>query len=195
MKKLPVYLILFSAIIISSCASLPGVSVTKRNFRNGYYLDFISGKTTGTEAIKSDNLKEQPADLPVNIFPKDNLLNPSPLLAYAEKEPIPADKRKNEMKNTSILKKLQAIKTNNAKVPLIKIRYKSRPLIKPTMDTDNNTASINHEGGSIIWTLIGILLLLWLLSLLTGGWGLGGLIYLFLVVAVILAILRLLEVV
>ncbi len=47
-----------------------------------------------------------------------------------------------------------------------------------------------HSG--LLWTIVLVFLILWLLSLLTGGWGLGGLLYLFLVVALVVILLRLL---
>lgn len=189
MKKLPAYLILFSAIIISSCASLPGVSVAKRNFRNGYYFDFVSGKTNKPELIKNE-FNEEPSDLPIKLIPHDHLMNPSPLLAGAEKKPVaPVTGGKNKVQEKNARQGLKAFaqKTTYS----TKIFLKEGTSINPAV---NNSAASAENGGGIIWTLIGILILVWLLSLLTGGWGLGGLIYILLVVALLLAILRLLEI-
>lgn len=191
MKKLPVYLILFfsAVIIFSSCASLPGVSVEKRNFRSGYYFDIITGKTNKSEPIKSE-FNEEPSDLPVKLIPVDNLIDPPPLLAGEEKKMAAAAvERKDKMKEKTIRKRFSAVaqKTTHS----AKAFFKENALTAPGFN--NSTASVEN-GGGIIWTLVGILVLVWLLSLLTGGWGLGGLIYILLVVALLLAIFRLLEV-
>jgi hypothetical protein len=48
---------------------------------------------------------------------------------------------------------------------------------------------------SLIWIVILVLLILWALGLLAGGWGLGGLINILLVIALILLILWLLRII
>lgn len=53
----------------------------------------------------------------------------------------------------------------------------------------------DRGNGSFLWTIILVLLVIWLLAFLTGGWGLGGLIYLFLVVALVMLLLRLLGII
>ncbi len=186
-KLLSNFLLVFFLFAFSSCAFEAGISLTKRNFRDGYYFNFFSGKNNtiknSQETINEDKLKEQPADIPILILPENNFQRPTPSFANTR-----GNARHREAKKEMNQKK-------NFKKPFAKRnRFFEKIITKSNYPLNNNTASINHEGGGIIWTIIGILILLWLLSLLTGGWGLGGLIYLLLVVALILVILRLLEV-
>lgn len=205
MKRLLVnFIFIFSATVISSCAFVPGISLTKRNFRDGYYLDFISGKKNKSEfkpeTISADKLIEQPVDVLIKILPENNLADLSP-----EKTGFSVLKKNNNEIQRKVIRKANSpdvisgaggLNKNifSRTISSVKLLSKIPTSLVNFPKTSNSTASVNHEGGEIIWTIIGVLILLWLLSLLTGGWGLGGLIYILLVVAIILAILRLLEV-
>jgi uncharacterized protein DUF5670 len=50
----------------------------------------------------------------------------------------------------------------------------------------------NHEEGTMLWTVFVILLVLWLLGVVT-SYTLGGFIHLLLIVAVVLAVLQVLQ--
>lgn len=66
--------------------------------------------------------------------------------------------------------------------------------LNTTFSKHKDTATLNEEGrGGLIWTIIVIVLILWLLGFLVGD--LGGLIHLLLVVALVLIILHLLGVI
>ena len=55
-------------------------------------------------------------------------------------------------------------------------------------------AARESDGLSLFWIIILVILILWALGLLSGGWGLGGFINILLIIALILLILWLLRV-
>jgi hypothetical protein len=176
----------FIALFISSCINNGELSVTKRQYRNGYsveysfkkrknfdqskYIEAFSGYSNDRRAATATvlaNEKEIYADAQSPIE-SEKATRERPSRARAHSEKFLVDER--------TLAKAQATISEK--------KSKSKPV---------NTNKIHDNGDSIVWTLISIFLLLWLISLLTGGWGLGGLIYLFLLVAVVLLLLKLLN--
>lgn len=210
MKKWPVLLILFvvQSIFFSSCTQTTGISLYKRHYRDGYNLQ-VSGKLS--------NPKTQKTVTPENII-LENVSIEHPEYAslqssgenYIKQAPLSFINNELKNKENGNAGKDEIVINNKRKIPAYKktsmavsqIVSPIKTITEKTFElkhliSENKKSIIRdedpHIGGGLIWTIIVILLVLWILSLLTGGWGLGGLLYLFLVVALILILLRLLR--
>jgi Family of unknown function (DUF5670) len=199
MKKITYLFFMLAGIagFLASCSSLSTVSVTKRHYNGGYFVQINNNKHK-TEAI-ADKIKIA-EDQPVQIV--------QPAVANNEHQIVSTE----ENLRTNILSETPKTKRDVSKAISASVISHSAPgNLKNTMKPNtmkelqqiNTTSkyliseSKGHNNGNngLIWTIIVILLLLWLLSLLTGGWGLGGLIYILLVLAIILLILKLLGII
>lgn len=197
MKKIiyALFLVLTAAMVLSSCSSqLSTVSIEKRHYNKGYFVQMnkkyrsesVSGdiKTSVAEPVRSTQVTSEDAiseAIPAEETPATGTIAAGEnkqaisknLSASVAKSPAPGNLKRSFTPNT--LKELKEMKAA------------SKRIISESKGNNNNNG--------LIWTIIVILLLLWLLSLLTGGWGLGGLLYLFLVVAIVLIILKLLGII
>lgn len=198
------YLIIFFVVInifFSSCNQ--SISLTKRHYRNGYNLE-VSGKPSKAKTIEvetvENTINEQPEYASIQSS-DENYIQPKPLSFKNDGSENPV--KSNKEGNSDYNKETIHINKTPAK-PISKIvssvkRIAKTPFSLKQIISENRTSLRNQDdtrgGGGLIWTIIAVLLILWLLSLLTGGWGLGGLLYLFLVVALILILLRLLRVI
>jgi hypothetical protein len=164
----------------TSCMQVGNLEITKRHYRKGLYIDLhTSHKTTPVTSALTPRAKEEgtvPGNRTVSA-PETGVIN--------EVEPnIPPS---STLKTVS--HELKPPVTDGS-IPLSKLLFKRKSF--PSFYTGKFS---DHEGGGYwLWTLIAILIVIWLISLLTGGWGLGGLIYIFLVVALVLLLLRLLSI-
>jgi hypothetical protein len=203
MKKLQIYFILFisAAIFFSSCET----SLIKRHYRKGYDFDFTKKQKALTSESKFAKVE---SDLPVYASAQPSgkeYLKPhslSPLTNEVEINEFysPTTDSKSEIKNSATHKTHEhtQIKKSNTLPPNKKVtkfqELKNFSNLKKIISRHDDDVDVHYHGG-LIWTIISVLLVLWLLSLLTGGWGLGGLIYIFLVVALVLILLRLLRII
>ena len=99
-------------------------------------------------------------------------------------------------RNGTIAKKVAKVMNESLVAPLktpAKIQAKLNAVFSEHKDTADINNTSREDWGGLIWTIIAIVLILWLLGFLVGD--VGGLIHLLLVVALILIILRLLGVV
>ena len=99
-------------------------------------------------------------------------------------------------KNGTMAKKVAKVLNESLVAPLktpAKIQAKLNTVFSEHKDTADFKKTSREDWGGLIWTIIVIVLILWLLGFLIGD--VGGLIHLLLVVALILIILRLLGVV
>jgi len=177
-----------AGLIFESCNSGLNFSVTKRHYRNGFYVDRTASRqqpvSQSTQSVAKSGFETKPLDVLIDNQPEQ------PLVASTVRTEF------NGIKTTTLGKSInQGVSPINRTVLQI-----NKPVSE--MNVINNSDKIKSfskmddtsSPGYWVWTIIGILLLIWLLSLLTGGWGLGGLIYIFLVVAIILLIFRLLSI-
>lgn len=192
MKKITYSLYILAAVfLLSSCSWLSTLSITKRHYSKGYHIDMVAKHKTEAikQAITSETSSVKQSAPGNNIFettaqhptangrtvakPANELTSSKEIIASIVK-PAGANKFSNLVPNT-----LEELKNINATGKVYVSESKAR---------DSNSHGL-------LWTIIVILLVLWLLSLLTGGWGLGGLLHLLLVIALILIILTLLNVI
>ena len=115
-----------------------------------------------------------------------------------------AQKEKAPFKISSIKKILPAINvralTRRGYVNTIPVlespsAEKTKTLYEAPTVSNNTNDRDEHAALSLLWLVIVIILILWLIGLIAGGFGLGGLINLLLVIALILLILWLLRII
>jgi hypothetical protein len=192
MKKLfaPFALFTVAVLLLSSCSNLTKISLTKRHYRSGYFVDFGGKKTAPAIAKLPARTKHQ---------------NLSSVIAKSEGSLAINTPTVNSEKPVISQNKIQ----ENPPVNLT--RYSTKQLLtepftiaeNPSVQNKQTFSEENFSGGgpiasdglSLLWIVIVILLILWLVGLLAGGWGLGGLINILLIIALVLLILWLLHIV
>jgi hemin uptake protein HemP len=203
MKNTTIFIAIGTILVsfFSSCNQPTGVSLTKRHYMNGYNLEISSKQakpSKPTRFITSNILTpeidraEQTASSSLGTSGENYIKQDQ--LSFLNNE-------SGSSQNSTSRKGEIYVKHNGAVskiVSSIKMVAKKPFAFKQVFP--ENKISVRHDGdvrggGGLIWTIIVVLLVLWLLSLLTGGWGLGGLLYIFLVVALILILLRLLRII
>lgn len=189
---------LSAIIILSSCGST-GVSLTKRHYRNGYNLEVSSAKTNTeskhaavavtpakeVETIVAETLTEVAS---TNASDENSIIKHKPF-SFNSNESASVNSSISENESKSIVSATKGSKIKNVVKKMVAVKKTAD--LKPII---NKAESDNNLGG-LIWTLVGILLVVWLVSLLTGGWGLGNFLHVFLVVALVLILLRLIHVI
>jgi hypothetical protein len=208
MKKSYNFLLLFSVavMLLTSCSEGSKLALTKRHYRNGYYVDRGNSKTTQTVIAenKSINHKEvkqsetanssaSSSDVPEQIqtVPADK---PASVKEHASVRPAVAHS------HSSVRKTAEAPSTAKSFASQATSKLKSAPsVVNPFFVAkkigQKLSAPVDGDDGarSLIWLIIVIILILWLLGLLF-SFG-GDLIHLLLVVALILFILWLLRII
>jgi hypothetical protein len=205
MKKLHVFTTLFitSCILFSSCETsspLSKFSIEKRHYKSGYYIDYRIGAREVTPIIAS-NTNSRIAEIPTTVYTEQDSIIPSTSLVGSTKSSgmVPA--------TITNVKKVLA-KTNLQPIIKQSHSYSAGSLTSSTIEneqvisqspliSDNTSDGDRGERAalSLLWLVIVIVLILWLIGILAGGFGLGGFINLLLVVALILLILWLLRVI
>ena len=183
MKKHLFTLSLIACIFLASC------SLTKRHYTNGYYVAHNDGKPSLTKSKEqiANKEKKQPLYTAQNIHDNKSVDNPQPIPLAADEvvaasnkntpdkiAPAPAHK-KHEGYNVPKIFQQENEKSFQAK--------KAKP------------DELVVDALSLFWIVILILLIVWLVAILTGGWGLGDFVHILLVVALILLILWILRVI
>ena len=174
MKKLFASLLLATGVCIlfSSCGNM---SLTKRHYSNGYYVDFGNKKTKAE--TKESEKTAQNVSVPATEPTINNELSAKTKTETAQ---INTD-NKNDIQSAG--KKLS---DENPKVNTIKSFLKNKFQLKKALNKRSDSG-----GHSFLWKLCVLILILCLVSYLFGGF-LGDIIYILFVIALILFILWLL---
>jgi len=170
-------------ILFTSCKS--NMSVMKRHYNNGYYISHNKGKQSTTVSNGEHKTVKFPKINPLQAVQKEETTNK----AIAENSPLIVSNEKRSYKTISKqhVKQLQAIQ---AKI----VEKRAAQMKRIVFETPkSNNALPQRDELSLFWIIILALLILWAIGVLGGGFGLGGLIYLLLVVALILLVLWLLR--
>jgi hypothetical protein len=190
MKKLFTGISLFicTAILLSSCSQ--SLSISKRHYKNGYYVDYSNKKT-----IKRNT-------------PEKTYVEPTVVVATKNIDDAKTETKNYNSDNTSTIQKASqqsTHKSNSTATPfhtsLTETKINTSKVYVKNKEQINNAlkrATIVDEGNdvrSLLWLVIVIVLILWLVGFLAGGFGLGPLINLLLLVALILFILWLLRII
>jgi hypothetical protein len=191
-------LIKFSAILLtasaffSSCSS--NLSITKRHYTSGFYVDYSKGNKTITPGKVNIPVPAAPI-----IAAQEPVIVNSPVASSGE-----------PVKTTSVVT-LSNIKKMQPKINALPIAKQTKangfgfvvnpateanPIVSesPKMNTAVSDDGGEHAALSLLWLVIVIILILWLIGLLAGGFGFGALINLLLLIALILFILWILRI-
>ena len=191
-------LLLFTGLMLPSC----GLTVVKRQHTGGYYVS-TNSRNHAADKDKNDKTAEIRTE-ESQVATATEAENEAEAIAVVT---TPATETNEQY---VVSDETQTAQTDDAAVPAEKMASSDRAPLLTTMTShlpmakkmESTTkkmkahSSARSDGGlSLFWIVILVLLILWALGLLGGGWGLGGLIYILLVVALILLILWLLRIV
>ncbi|MDH4471143.1 MAG: DUF5670 family protein [Fluviicola sp.] len=199
---------LLVAVLIIAC-SLPscGVTLVKRQHGPGYYVN-KNPKVPTAESERSDNKHIKPPSTKTeNVTPETDPSSDEQVALVRTSSESEIQLATNDPSNGTsgevTLKTDQSATVVTDQVQPTKpslYEWASNTRLSPKMnftsaDQQSNSAR-NSEGGlSLFGLVILILVILWLVAVLSGGWGLGGLIHVLLIVALILLILWLLRII
>ncbi|MCC6691284.1 MAG: hypothetical protein IT235_07095 [Bacteroidia bacterium] len=195
MKKLIASILVFATLsaILLSCKHNANLAITKRHYRNGYYVEHrLPVKKFEVNEAKAEQPVKQLPDLEaISLF--GNRKNLSGTIASENKAAI---KQKNSLQSIHSIAVLPT-KASKKITP-------DKVIEKVQIEKQNNYSDSRMEllkrssggGHSLVWVIIIVLLVLWALSYFMGGWGIGaGWLSLLIVLAVVLLILKLLGVI
>ncbi len=175
-----------AGMLFTSCKS--NMSVMKRHYNNGYYISHNKGKQT---TIVSNDERKTAKLSKINILQAEQALQKEETnnKTIAENSPLIVSNEKISYKTISKqhVKQLQAIQAKIVEKRAEQMKHIVFEIPK------NNNALPQRDELSLFWIIILAILILCAIGVLGGGFGLGGLIYLLLVVALILLVLWLLR--
>ena len=193
MKKIITFITIsfLVGILVPSCSTK--ISLVKKHYSKGYYLAF-NKVNHNTDSKKQDNVITNLNPSPVYVVQNTNSqklelkkssesskvdIATSKPIAFASGQKLNAinDKKNNQVSKV-VFNQKHTFKINNTQVSV-----------------KQNRSSNSDEGRSLFWIIILILVILWALGLISGGFGLGVLVNLLLLIALILLILWLLRIV
>ena len=191
MKKNTLFtsIIIVTTVLLSSCGA--NMSITKRHYNNGYYVSNTKmpskEKQRGIEKWAQTKTNESPnfahnksEDNAINIDSAESLIIDNNVMVASN------NKIEGSTNSRNIIK--HAIKQQ------AKILTHATEQNKHTSFRKNKLSDDSDDPLSLLWIVIVAILILWVLGLLTGGFGLGGLFHLLLLIAVILLVLWLLRI-
>jgi hypothetical protein len=180
--------------LFSSCGS--DFSIMKRHYTSGYYVDYT--KSNKEVAPKGDKNIEPVTIAQINSVPAASQQNNAPVIsseAKTEKAPSKLPGIKNILPSINFPSITKQAHVNTLPV-LENPSAESNKAVYESPSTSNNVSDRDeHAALSLLWLVIVIILILWLIGLIAGGFGLGGLINLLLVIALILLVLWLLRII
>jgi hypothetical protein len=193
MKKL----IPFGTVCILACMALSSCNssfeITKRRYNKGYYIDHSSKKEISfVTKEKTTQVKNTTPSYPLQSLTgqKSMVSTTIPMSAKANTVITKIEKQGNK---TVIATNTRQIMNNlPTTTETSSVQTVSSTLNSITDDGDNHSRG---DGLSLFWLIILIILIVWAIGLLAGGFGLGGLINILLVIALILLILWLFRIV
>lgn len=199
MKKITNLIVMLTGaiILLSSCGHLSNITVEKRHFNKGYYVDFGSSKS---KAGVADAPKEKKQEVTELASIEQSASESTSMESVLDKNGLDQLKNKTSQNSKSVAAshKTTTVKTEDKASELLvlnkastKISHvKSDKVLKHTV-----VKSQGHKGDNnkLVWTIIIILLIL----LIAGAFVpfLGGLIWLLLVIVLILLLLKLLGII
>lgn len=169
--------------LLTSCGT--STVVMKRHYMKGYYV--ASAKSVTKPVEKMPDLEPVPMERHLYSLPETNHTRDLPGITpgaqgFARVEYVKETKQLNGTKLAAHSKKTQKLYS----LPVRKINeqaFKPAPLAS------------DRDGLSLLWIVILAILILWAVGFLAGGLGLGGLIHVLLVIALVLLVLWLLRII
>jgi len=191
-------LIKFSAILLtasaffSSCSS--NLAITKRHYTSGFYVDY----SKGNKAISTNKISQSVATTPIIA---------APVVASA---PVPSSREAIKTNTPTTIINIKKLLPKINVLPIAKHgsansfgttiapASEASPIVSESPKMNESISDGDrgdHAALSLLWLVIVIVLILWLIGILAGGFGLGGLINVLLVIALILLVLWLLRII
>ncbi|HXB40631.1 MAG TPA: lmo0937 family membrane protein [Bacteroidia bacterium] len=179
-----------AGILFSSCNS--NMSMVKRHYTNGYYIAHSEHmKKTESSYTLEENLgkKHKRPLCSVQTCTECTENVAYPFVSIVENGSVITSN--NVIKGRPpVSKKLQITLNKKGKMNVRKISDNNTNITEPKKISGDAV----NDGLSLFWIIILIILILWAIGFISGGFGLGGLINLLLIVALILLILWLLRI-
>lgn len=194
MKKITrsLFLLAAASLFLASCSQLANMTITKRHFNSGYYVDMGNAKHK-TEAIAQQTKAPAAEITPVAQTANTNK-TAEPVKTPATAVATAAPGKKKDISRGLMASALKHDASGNVKPTLVPNTLQELKSMKALSKRIALESKGNNNNHSLLWTIIVIILIIWLVSYLMGGWGLGGLLNLLLLIALILIILALLGV-
>lgn len=170
MKKLLYYVLCLPLFV--ACNG-PRITIIKRHHNKGYYVD-VSGRAPKVQAPQGREPSGEPEA--ERLEPRK-----APLIA----------RRTVARKPEATLRMLPPELPGRAVVLTVP---RASEQLKPIGEASERVIVQRGDPGYVVWTIIGVLILIWLVSIIIGGSGISGLIHILLAVALILLLLRLIGV-
>jgi len=164
------------------------MSITKRHYNSGYYIAHSKGKQPvnapkeEVAQIKTKRILYVTPNEPQTIsgYPQGNV---------AADNNVAMASNENRVKTESHLKTKQSLH-QKAAIALTPVKQ-----VKSVLYDVKKISADERDGLSLFWIVILVILILWAIGFLSGGFGLGGFINLLLLVALILLILWLIRII
>lgn len=191
-NKLIIFITFITFVLIaSSCNNSRGISVTKRHYSKGNY---VSVNKKQKPFVYHNQSKKNTTDFvaqPATIaIANESAKEEKGLEANADSKNISASQQKPDLLNDMI----NTAESDNAKETERPENVSNLSKVKKGNNLFHQSKmQPNGEARSLFWLVITILLIIWLVAILSGGWGFGGLVNLLLLIALILFILWLLR--
>ena len=196
---------LLVAVLIIAC-SLPscGVTLVKRQHGPGYYVN-KNPRFPTAESERNDNKHIKPSSTKAEnkTIEEESFSDEEATVTLSSTEPVILATTNDATDQVSTETTLKTVRENDAIKPVKPSLYEwaSNTQLGQKMDLkaqqkhSNSAARTSDDGLSLFGIIILILLILWLVGAISGGWGLGGFIHVLLIIALILLILWLLRII
>lgn len=177
--------------LLSSCSS--NMSIAKRHYNNGYYISYNNGKQSVPKSKAEETVQTKTNK---HLHPEQNKIGQNTIVENLPERHISDnndvvasnDQKPGKTISQRMLKQELRQKIKFFEYPAVQIKQSISESKKGSSDASDEDAL------SLLWIVIAVILILWLVGFLTGGFGLGGLINLLLVIALVLLILWLLRI-
>jgi len=168
------------------------MSITKRHYNNGYYIAHTKGKQSVNTSKEEVVLAKTKKSLYVIHNETKTISGYSQGNIAADNNVIVAS-NENRNKTEVHLKAKQSLhqKTAIAVTPVMQVKS----VLSDRKKVSADVSADERDGLSLFWIVILVILILWAVGFLAGGFGLGGFINLLLLVALILLILWLIRII
>ena len=186
---------IIAALLFSSCES--NFSITKRHYTSGYYIDYTKNNK-GLTSNPSENIAKVNASVPlvaVQAPVKAANVAQAPTQNNDQNNQVVISNNNSKKAKTNLQAITKPLQVTKAGVFSSIPKEDKHTLFEAPNVITNSADRDDSRALSLLWLVIVIILVLWLIAILAGGFGLGGLINLLLLIALILLVLWLLRII
>ncbi|ASS49304.1 MAG: hypothetical protein A3D31_03735 [Candidatus Fluviicola riflensis] len=202
--------LLVAVLLIACCLPSCGATLIKRQHGPGYYINKNPGIPTA-QSERSDNKHIKPSSTKIENPSEETEVFPEEQTALVPESnetitQLATNDQSAVNSEETALDNIRPANVENDQVRQVKpslyewsssTRLAEKMKMRVSDDQSAQSGSAVHDGDglSLFGIIILIILILWLVGAISGGWGLGGLIHILLVIALILLILWLLRII